>query len=42
MRVYERIKNVKNKITPKETLLQDILNDLLERENYVPMVKGIT
>lgn len=42
MRVYERIKNVKNKITPKENLLQDILNDLLERENYVPMVKGIT
>ena len=41
MRVYERIKNVKNKITPKEELLQTILNEVLERENYVPMVKGM-
>jgi len=40
--VYERIKNVKNKITQKEEQLQEILNELLERENYVPMVKGIT
>lgn len=40
--MYERIKNVKNKITQKEEQLQEILNELLERENYVPMVKGIT
>jgi len=40
--VYERIKNVKNKITQKEEELQEILNELLERENFVPMVKGIT